>query len=72
LQLPKDAVLALPAAVSSFNGFYTVTGGFVMMNSTRILIACAAGAGVVLLALIIPLIRFLVRRRKLRRQRATA
>jgi hypothetical protein len=72
LQLPKSAVLALPAAVSSFNGFYTVTGGFVMMNSMRILIACAAGAGVVLLALIILLIRFLVRRKNRRKQRTPA
>lgn len=72
LQLTKSAVLALPAAVSSFNGFYTITGGFVMMNSMRILIAFAAGAGVLLLALIVLLIRFLVRRRNLRRQRATA
>ena len=64
--------VALPAAVSSFNGFYTITGGFVMMNSMRILIAYAAGAGVLLLALIVLLIRFLVRRRNLRRQRATA
>ena len=72
LQLPKSAVLALPAAVSSFNGFYTVTGGFVMMNSMRILIACAAGAGVVLLALIILLIRFLVRRKNRREQRTPA
>jgi hydroxyacylglutathione hydrolase len=66
LPLTKDDVLALPAAIASFNGFYTHRGNFVMMDSTRLLIAFAVIAGVVLIALVLMLIRYL-RRRKRRR-----
>ena len=41
LQLTKDDVLALPAAIRSFNGFYSVHGKFTMENSMRILMAFA-------------------------------
>ena len=64
LQMTKDDLLALPAAVSSFNGFYTKSGRFVMMNSMRILIATAAAAGVVLVALVVWLVRYIRRRRR--------
>ncbi len=39
---------ALPVAVSDFNGFYTKSGEFILINSTPNLIALAAIAGVVL------------------------
>lgn len=37
--MTKDDVLALPAAIRTFNGFYTVHGRFTLENSIRILIA---------------------------------
>ncbi len=52
LQMTKDDLLALPAAIRSFNGFYTKTGNFIMMNSIRILIAEALLAVVVVVALV--------------------
>jgi len=39
LQMTKDDLLALPAAIRSFNGFYSKSGNFIMMNPIRILIA---------------------------------
>jgi hydroxyacylglutathione hydrolase len=66
LQMTKDDALALPAALRSFNGFYTVHGRFTMENSMRILITFA---GLVLLAVVgvvwIP-VRYLRRRRRAR------
>jgi hydroxyacylglutathione hydrolase len=63
LQLTEDDLLALPAAVGKFNGFYTNDGRFVLMNSIRILIAFALGC----LAIIVGLgwlgVRYLRRRR---------
>jgi glyoxylase-like metal-dependent hydrolase (beta-lactamase superfamily II) len=67
LPMTKDDLLALPDALSSFNGFYTVHGQFIMMNSMRILIAFAVGALLVLIMLIWALVRFLRRRAKRRR-----
>jgi hydroxyacylglutathione hydrolase len=69
LQLTKDDLLALPAAITSFNGLYTQSGSFLMMNTTRILIAFAIAAAIVLIALILALVLFL-RRRKARKLRA--
>jgi hydroxyacylglutathione hydrolase len=66
LQLTKDDLLALPAAVASFNGFYTQTGSFIMMDQIRILIAFAIAATIILIALIAALIIYL-RRRKARK-----
>jgi hydroxyacylglutathione hydrolase len=66
LQMTKADVLALPAALGKFNGFYTEDGGFVMENPMRILAVIAAGAIVVLVAAGVLLFRF-IRRRKLRR-----
>jgi glyoxylase-like metal-dependent hydrolase (beta-lactamase superfamily II) len=68
LQMTKEDVLALPAAIASFNGFYTQSGQFVMMNSIHILIVLS----VVVLSLVILLVwRVLryVRRRRARKQR---
>jgi hydroxyacylglutathione hydrolase len=67
LPMTKDDLLALPAAVGSFNGFYTRHGELVMMDSMRILIATAVGAGVVLIALVLILIAYIRHRRSTRR-----
>ena len=66
LQMTKDDVLALPAVVSSFNGFYTKNGKFVLMNSAHNLIALAVVAGTVLTALILGLILYIRRWRRAR------
>jgi hydroxyacylglutathione hydrolase len=63
LQLTKDDVAALPAALRKFNGFYTETGSFVIENGLRILIAVAVAAVLVLLILGILIYRFIRRRR---------
>lgn len=63
LQMTKDDLLALPAAIRSFNGFYTVHGKFTMENSMHILIALALFVLAVLLALIWILVRYLRGRR---------
>jgi hydroxyacylglutathione hydrolase len=63
LQLTKDDLMALPAALRKFNGFYTETGPFVIENGLRILIA-AAVAAVLVLALLAILIFRLIRRRR--------
>jgi hydroxyacylglutathione hydrolase len=67
LQMTKDDLLALPAALASFNGFYTVRGNFIMMNSMRILIAEALLAGIVLAVIVGMLVRYLRRRKRIRR-----
>lgn len=72
LQMTKDDVLALPAALQSFNGFYTTRGQFVMMNSIHILIALGILSLIVLVAIIWALVRFIKRFRRKRRQRAAA
>lgn len=71
LQMTKQDVLALPAAVHSFSGFYTESGSFVLMNSIRILIVMVVLAAVVLIALALLTIRY-VRRRRLRRRLGAA
>lgn len=65
LQMMKDDVLALPVVVSSFNGFYTRNGKFVLMNSVHNLIALLA-VGIVLVALIVGLVLYVRRRRQAR------
>jgi hydroxyacylglutathione hydrolase len=70
LPMTKDDLLALPAAVSSFNGFYTRSGKFTLMNSMRILIAFAALAGVALIAVVLLLVFYVRRRSRKRRLRA--
>jgi glyoxylase-like metal-dependent hydrolase (beta-lactamase superfamily II) len=63
LQLAKADALALPAALRKFNGFYTKTGGFVIDNPTRNLVAIAVAAVAILAALGILLYRFIRRSR---------
>jgi hydroxyacylglutathione hydrolase len=64
LQLTKAEVLALPAALAKFNGFYTATGGFVIMNPIHNLIAMAAGVLAVLAVFGYLLVRFIRSRRR--------
>jgi hydroxyacylglutathione hydrolase len=68
LQMTKDDLLALPAAVSRFNGFYTQTGNFVLMNPVRNLIAMAVAALVILIALVLGIVLLIRRRRRARKQ----
>ncbi len=70
LQMTKDDVLALPAAIRSFNGFYTVQGALTMENSMHILIAFAVLVFVVVVAVVWILVRYIRRRRRARKQRA--
>jgi glyoxylase-like metal-dependent hydrolase (beta-lactamase superfamily II) len=71
LQLTKDDLAALPAALRKFNGFYTETGPFVIENGLRILIA-AAVAAVLVLALLGILIYRRIRRRRNRARSAAS
>ena len=70
LQLAKEDLLALPAAVHSFNGFYTTSGPFVMMNSIRMLCLYAGLLLIVFAVFVWLFIRFLRRRRSRRLQKA--
>lgn len=63
LPLGKDDVLALPAALEKFNGFYTETGGFVIMNPMHNLEAVAAAVVLALAGLGLLLYRYIKRRR---------
>lgn len=69
LQMSKDDVLALPAAIRGFNGFYSVRGKFTMENSIRILIALAVLVLLMLVAVVWMLVRFIRHRRGARRPR---
>jgi hydroxyacylglutathione hydrolase len=66
LQMTKDDVLRLPAVVRGFNGVYNKNGTFVLMNSTRILIALPVLVLALLLCLILVAVHY-VRRRRARR-----
>lgn len=66
LPLGKDDVLALPAALARFNGFYTETGGFTIMNPMHNLEVMAAGV-LLVLGILGYLLYRLVRRLKRRR-----
>jgi hydroxyacylglutathione hydrolase len=63
LQLTREDILALPAIVSSFNGFYSQNGIFVLYSQSRILLAMASVLIVLLVAFAI-LLRVYLRRRK--------
>ncbi|HKD80795.1 MAG TPA: MBL fold metallo-hydrolase [Candidatus Angelobacter sp.] len=67
LQMTKDDLLALPAALANFNGFYSVSGNFVMMNSIRILIVLSVLIVLALVAMVWLLVRYLRRRRRARK-----
>src|SRR5205823_3002059 len=61
LQLSKQDLLALPAIVEGFNGFYAKRGVYVLVNQNRILMLLGVGA-VIILAGIILILRALWRR----------
>ena len=67
LQMTKDDALALPVAIRSFNGFYSVHGKFTMENSIRMLIAFAVLVLVVVVAVVWTLVRYIRRRRRARK-----
>ncbi len=67
LEMTKDDLLALPAAIREFNGLYTVRGQFTMENPLRILVLCAVLALLLLVVIVRWSIRFVVRRKRLRR-----
>lgn len=67
LQLSKKDVLAFPDALGRYNGFYTHYGDFVLLDSIRILIACAILIAVVLLAMLWMMWRYIRRRRASKR-----
>jgi hydroxyacylglutathione hydrolase len=69
LEMTKDDVLALPAAIRSFNGFYSVRSKFTMENSIRILVASAVLVLVALVTVGWTLVRYIRRRRRARRLR---
>ena len=71
LAMTKADLLALPAATESFNGFYTRSGPFLMINSIRVLIAQALALFVVLVALVAGVVVLVRRRRAARRISAT-
>jgi hydroxyacylglutathione hydrolase len=62
LQMTKDDVLGLPAAIEGFNGFYSIRGHFIMMNSIHILVASAVLIGIVLVAFVWMLVRYFRKR----------
>lgn len=64
LQLTKAEVLALPAALQQFNGFYTETGNFVIENPMRFLIVFATAFILGLTGFGVWLYRFIRRRRR--------
>jgi hydroxyacylglutathione hydrolase len=71
LQMTKDDVLSLPAAVRGFNGFYSVRGQFTMENPIRVLIAIAVLVLAVVVAAVWILIAYVRRRRRRTRMRHT-
>jgi hydroxyacylglutathione hydrolase len=64
LQMSKDDLLALPAALGSFNGFYSRSGKFILSNPVHSLIALAVLSGVLLLAIVLALVRHIRRRKR--------
>jgi glyoxylase-like metal-dependent hydrolase (beta-lactamase superfamily II) len=69
LQLSKEDLLELPAALNSFNGFYSRYGIFVMMNQYRVLMAELIAVLVILAAIVYALRRLW---RRLRKKRSSA
>ncbi|MGE5625441.1 MAG: MBL fold metallo-hydrolase [Bacillota bacterium] len=72
LPLGKQDVLGLPAALAKFNGFYTETGDYVVMNPMHNLEAFGAAAVLLLGGLGYLIVRFIRKRRAARRAKASA
>jgi hydroxyacylglutathione hydrolase len=71
LPMTKSDLLALPAAIRTFNGVYTKTGQFLMINTMRMLILWAVLIAFVIILCVLMLIRYIRRRRARRRSVAT-
>lgn len=69
LEMSKADLLALPDAVAHFNGIYTHTGGFILMNQMRVLALQGAIALIVLVMAVWGIVVFV--RRMLRSRRRT-
>jgi glyoxylase-like metal-dependent hydrolase (beta-lactamase superfamily II) len=63
LALSKADVMALPAALHGFNGFYTTTGGLIIENPIHDLIAVGLVAVLLVAGLVHVLLRYVRRRR---------
>ncbi len=63
LEMKKADLLALPGALDGFNGFYTRSGNFIMLNSMRVLVAEAILAAAVLIAVVLAVVAYIRRRR---------
>jgi len=73
LALPKADLLALPAALEAFNGFYETLDSFVLLAPIRLLWVAGLGVLLVVGALVGLVVRAIRRwRRRRRRQRADA
>lgn len=70
LPLSKQDLLALPARIAKFNGFYTQDGMYVMFNQYRVLAAELAAAVLVLAGIVTACWRLLRRRKRMRLARA--
>ena len=66
LRLGPADLQGLSSALARFNGLYTESGGFTVVNSIHILIALACCAGLILIGLAWLIIRYIRRRRALR------
>src|SRR5262249_30040315 len=66
LQMTKNDLLALPTALRSFNGFYTVRGNFTMENSIRVLIVESVLVLVLVVVCVWIVVRYLRRRKRAR------
>ena len=64
LPLSRNDLLALPAAIAGFNGFYGESGGFVLIDSMHMLIALAVCVVLALLAVVAAVVWFVRRRRR--------
>jgi glyoxylase-like metal-dependent hydrolase (beta-lactamase superfamily II) len=63
LPMTSADLQGLATALARFNGFYTESGGFTLINSIHILIAIAVAIGAVLIALVWIVVRYARRRR---------
>jgi hypothetical protein len=62
--MSKDDLLALPAAIESFNGIYSRSGQFVVINPMRLLILFCAMALSLLAALVAVVVKLVRARRR--------
>ncbi|HEV2703330.1 MAG TPA: MBL fold metallo-hydrolase [Steroidobacteraceae bacterium] len=64
LQMPYDALTALPVIVGQFNGFYTRYGMFVMLNYNLVLGAIILGLAILLAVVVLAIRHLIIRRRE--------